>query len=74
MLVLKLERWPQGDPRRAETLCTGTEEVGHYDAVLQLPDGAEHFRRVENFARGPSALRAWQLVSEALRRVWARGR
>lgn len=75
MLVLRLERWPQGDERRKEALgtleiandLTGTEEVGHYEITLRLPTGDPKYARVRDFKRGPSARLAWDLVLAALR-------
>jgi hypothetical protein len=77
MLVLKLERWPQGDERRKESLgtvtiandCTGTDENGNYEVTLRLPSSDPAFASVEGFPRGPSPRLAWQLVTAALRKL-----
>ena len=74
MLVLRLERWPQGDERRKVSLgtleiandCSGTEEVGHYEVTQRLPTGDPKYGHVRDFRRGPSARLAWDLVLAAL--------
>ncbi len=77
MLVLKLERWPQGDERRKESLgtleiandLTGTETVGNYEVTFRLPKGDPIYATVSNWSRDTSARRAWQLVLHSLARL-----
>lgn len=77
MLVLKLERWPQGDPKRKVQLGqlyiandeSGSDAVGSYEVSLALPERDRVFASIKNFPRGPSPTVAWRLVLEALKRV-----
>jgi hypothetical protein len=76
MLVLKLERWPQGNERRKESLGTltlandmrGTEEVGSYEVTLKLPTGDPHHTHITG-ARGSSPVHSWVLVGRAIMRL-----
>lgn len=77
MLVLRLERWPKGDARKAESLgeiriandMTGTDGVGNYQVTFKLPTGDPTFATINNFRRDASPRRAWQLVLHALARL-----
>lgn len=80
MLVIKVELWPYGDSRQAETIATGviandgtgTVEVGRYDALFAhgdvCPDDMKDVLGVAIGARTTHRRResVWRLVHKAL--------